>query len=205
MGDPPTTPVQAMELVGGDVCLDFVNTASGREHGVPEEEKLRAYEDLVMWAERVDLVGGERARRLRRAAAASPAEAAAVVESARELREVIHRVFSTPEPSRADVAVLGAWAGRAAAERRLVPAEEGYAFGWPESDALEQVLWPVALSAAELLTSEDRVRVKECAGETCDWLFLDMSRNRSRRWCDMKECGNRAKARRFYRKQRLGG
>src|SRR5690606_34555848 len=75
-------------------------------------------------------------------------------------------------------------------------------FGWPESNALDQVLWPVAVSAAELLTSADRERVKECAADTCNWLFLDMSRNRSRRWCDMKECGNRAKARRFYKRQR---
>lgn len=206
MNGPPTpTPIQAMELVGGDVCLDFVNTASGRENGAPEDEKLSSYGDLVTWAERVGLVGAERAGRLRSAASSSPVEAEAVLESARELREVIHRVFSAAEPSKEDVAFLGVWAGKAGAERRLVAVDGGFAFGWAESDALDQMLWPVALSAAELLTSEERARVKACAGDTCDWLFLDMSRNRSRRWCDMKECGNRAKARRFYRKQRGGG
>ncbi|HUE77969.1 MAG TPA: ABATE domain-containing protein, partial [Longimicrobiales bacterium] len=167
-----------MELVGGDVCLDFVNTASGRENGVAAEEKLGGYEDLVTWAERVELVGPERAGRLRRVASATPGRARAALKSARELREAIHRVFSAAEPSRTDVEILGEWAGKAAAERRLVAVAGGFAFGWPESDALEQVLWPVALSAAELLTSEERARVKECAGETCDWLFLDMSRNR---------------------------
>ena len=74
---------------------------------------------------------------------------------------------------------------------------EGYAFIWPGTDDLARPLWPLALSAGDLLTSADRERVKECAADNCSWLFLDMSRNRSRRWCDMAVCGNRAKARRF--------
>jgi hypothetical protein len=56
----------------------------------------------------------------------------------------------------------------------------------------------IVRSAVELLTSEDRSRLRVCAGEDCDWLFVDGSRNRSRRWCDMSTCGNRAKARRYH-------
>lgn len=193
--------VEAMDLVGGDVAMDFVNTASART-GEQLKERLRTYGDLVTWAERVELVGARRATRLRRAAAAHPGEAAAVLERARELREVIYRLFASERPAPGDLDALGAAAGRAAAERRLEPGEGGYVFGWPESDALEQLLWPVALSAAELLTSEERTRVKECGADACNWLFLDRSRNRSRRWCDMRECGNRAKARRFQARQR---
>lgn len=63
------------------------------------------------------------------------------------------------------------------------------------------MLWPVARSAAELLTSPDAQRVRECALRSCSWLFVDRSRNRRRRWCDMKTCGNRAKARRHYRRK----
>jgi predicted RNA-binding Zn ribbon-like protein len=66
-------------------------------------------------------------------------------------------------------------------------------------------LRPIARSAAELLTSETLSRVRECGGATCTWLFLDASRNRSRRWCSMESCGNRAKARRHYRRRREGG
>jgi predicted RNA-binding Zn ribbon-like protein len=68
-------------------------------------------------------------------------------------------------------------------------------------DALEAPLWPILRSAAEILTSEDRQQVRECAGTACTWLFLDRSRNRSRRWCSMESCGNREKARRHYRRK----
>jgi predicted RNA-binding Zn ribbon-like protein len=69
---------------------------------------------------------------------------------------------------------------------------------------MDQMLWPVARSAAELLTSERAGRVRECASETCSWLFLDGSRNGRRKWCDMASCGNRAKARRYYARHRTG-
>lgn len=190
-----------MDLRAGDISLDFVNTASDRT-AAGLKEKLREYGDLVTWAERVEVAGPDRAKRLRRAAAASPAEAEAVLKRARVLREAIYRIFAGGAPAESDLAVVGEAAGRAAAERRLVAAGAGYRFAWPEGDRLDQILWPVALSAAELLTSEDRARVKACASETCDWLFLDMSRNRSRRWCDMEVCGNRAKARRFNERQK---
>ena len=191
----------AMDLVGGDISMDFVNTASART-GAELKERLIAYDDLVAWAERVELLGPARAARLRRAAGADPEAAAAVLEGARRLREVIYRTFASEKPARIDLEALGAAAAEAAARRTLEPTSGGFAFGWRDSDALEQILWPVALSAAELLTSEEGRRVKECAGEHCNWLFVDQSRNRSRRWCDMRECGNRAKARRYVARQR---
>jgi predicted RNA-binding Zn ribbon-like protein len=87
--------------------------------------------------------------------------------------------------------------------RRLVPEREGFGWTWVESEEpLEDVLWPVAQSAAELLTSDAMERVKECRNQQCTWLFVDRSRNGSRRWCDMKDCGNRAKARRHYARQK---
>ena len=194
-------PVESVDLVGGDVSMDLVNTASGRS-GPQVKDRLTSYDDLVTWAERVHVAGPRRAERLRRAAAADPAAAAAVLGSAKELREVIYRVFTADSPAPADLDALGRAAADAAATRRLRPSTDGYVFAWPDDDALDQLLWPVALSAAELLTSEDRVRVKECASESCNWLFLDQSRNRSRRWCDMKDCGNRAKARRYLARNR---
>lgn len=201
--DDAVVPVESMDLVGGDVSMDFVNTASSRT-GERLKEKLRAYDDLVTWAERVELAGPERAARLRRAAADRPKEAAAVLERARGLREVIYRVFTADEPSDSDLQELARAAADATAGRRLEPTGDGYSFVWPEGDDLEQLLWPVALSAAELLTSDERTRVKECASDHCNWLFVDQSRNRSRRWCDMKDCGNRAKARRFQARRRRG-
>jgi len=126
-----------------------------------------------------------------------------VLRRARDLREAVFRIFARPGTEGGDLDLLADEAARAAAERRLAATADGYAYTWPESDRLEQPLWPVALAAAELLTSaEERSRVKECAADNCNWLFLDMSRNRSRRWCDMKVCGNRAKARRFSARHR---
>ena len=52
------------------------------------------------------------------------------------------------------------------------------------------------------LTSEELDQVRECAGNTCGWLFVDMSRNHSRHWCDMRDCGNRAKVRRYYQRRK---
>lgn len=204
MSDEVDEPVETVGLVGGDVSMDLVNTASSRS-GPQLKDKLIQYDDLVAWAERVHIVGSRRAERLRRAAGANPRAAAAALGRAKELREVVYRVFTADPPDPADLDALGRAAAEATAARRLQPTSDGYAFVWPESDALDQLVWPVALSAAELLTSEDRVRVKECASESCNWLFVDQSRNRSRRWCDMKDCGNRAKARRYLARKRSGG
>jgi len=189
-------PVETMDLVGGDVALDFVNTASGRSDG-PLREKLRTYGDLVTWAERVGIVDARLAARLRSSAADSPRKAEAVLERARALRESVYRVFVDGDTRPEDMALLSKEAGLAAAVRLLVPEPDGFGYAWPETDDAERVLWPVAAAVADLLTSPDSQRVKECAADNCNWLFLDMSRNRSRRWCDMKVCGNRAKARRF--------
>ena len=194
--------VEGMDLIGGDISMDFVNTASGRT-GPHPTERLRAYADLVTWAERAGLLGPERADRLRRAAAEHPVRAGRALEAARTLRDVIHRVFTRTPAADADLEALARAAAAATAARRLEPQPDGgYAFVWPESDELEQILWPVALSAAELLTSKDRARVKECANDSCRWLFLDRSKNRSRRWCLMRDCGNQAKARRFRARMR---
>ena len=198
------TPVEEMDLVGGDVALDFVNTGSSRAVA-PFKEKLVRYGDLVTWAERVDEIGPETAARLRALAAADPEEAERVLRRARALREAIYRSFASiargESAQAADLAILGEGVARAAAHRLLVPTAEGCEYEYSDADALDRPLWPVALSAADLATSADVGRVKECASDNCNWLFLDVSKNRSRRWCDMKDCGNRAKARRHRAKK----
>jgi predicted RNA-binding Zn ribbon-like protein len=89
---------------------------------------------------------------------------------------------------------------------RVTPAKTGFTWTWHnEPGALDVMLWPVVQSAGELLTSAQIVQVRECAGDTCSWLFLDTSKNHSRRWCDMKDCGNRAKAKRHYARSRATG
>lgn len=200
-------PIESFELIGGNLCLDFVNTGSARHVG-PFRERLTGYRDLATWSECVGLISPVEAEALNAEAAERADDADAVLERSRELREVIYRVFSGlsqgQAPAGEDLDVLTREHGQAAPHRKLTcGSEDRVELEWDRSaDQLDQMLWPVTQSAIELLVSDERARVKECATDNCNWLFLDASKNRSRRWCEMRECGNRAKARRHYAKQR---
>jgi predicted RNA-binding Zn ribbon-like protein len=193
-------------MVGGRLCLDFVNTASNRA-GVEPTEHLATYADLVDWCVGAELFGPSEAARLLGEAERRPELAAAAFERALGLREAIYRLCLAvaehrgAEPDALDT--LNAVLADGTAGRRLRPADEGFCWAWADrAEGLDWMVWPLAYSAAELLTSSGIERLKQCTGETCDWLFVDESRNRSRRWCDMRDCGNRAKARRHYRRHR---
>lgn len=196
------------EISGGDLALDLANTVDRRPTADPRE-LLRSYAELVSWGMQAGAVTEAGGRPLVRAAARRPAAAERVLRRARRLREAIFGLFAAiargAAAPPADLAVLNDELPRALSRLRLAPARAGHAWAWDEEDgALDRVLWPVAWAAAELLAAGDRTRIRECAADECAWLFLDTSRNRSRRWCDMSVCGNRDKARRFYRRQRSG-
>ena len=198
--------VHDFDLIGGAVCLDFVNTGSARTEG-PFKERLHDYDDLLIWAERAGVISSAESGALGEFAAAKPTEAGRVLERARHLREAIYRVFSGQargvSPLSADLALLSAEQAAAAANRVLTVNDGRVEFGWrTDTPNLERPLWSVAQSATDLLTASECTRVKECGTDNCNWLFLDASKNKSRRWCEMKECGNRAKARRHYAKKR---
>jgi predicted RNA-binding Zn ribbon-like protein len=123
------------------------------------------------------------------------------------LREVIYRTFSAlaaqRQPTLSDLAALNRALRDALPRLELRPSAGGFEWTWASArDDLDWMLWPIIRSAAELLTSEDLDRVRECAREGCDWLFVDTSKNRSRRWCSMNLCGSRVKARRYYRRRK---
>jgi predicted RNA-binding Zn ribbon-like protein len=201
------TPITAQELPEPAVCLDFANSVSGtREH--PREE-LFSYADLLAWCRSAGVVTDAEASRLAEVAAAAPVAAAAVFARAIALREAIYRVFSAVAAGRpvatADLALVNAELASAQAALQLVARPDGFAWVWPVAPAatpLDRPVWPLARAAADLLTSGHLDRVRECDGVTCAWLFVDHSRNRSRRWCDMADCGNRAKAHRHRQRQR---
>ena len=198
-------PVGSMPMVGGDLSLDFVNTGSGREEG-PFRERLATYEDIVVWGERSGAIDGATAERLVSEAAERPGEASRVLERGRELREAIYGLFTATgggiEVAQGDLDVLNRELVRAS-EQRVVAASGGtLAWRWTADSPLDRVLAVVAAAAADLATGAAVERVKECGGTNCNWLFRDTSRNRSRRWCDMRDCGNRAKARRYYARHR---
>ena len=184
-----------LELVGGCLCLDFANTVSAHVEG-QDREYLSTYGELVAWSRHAGILTGDDADALMSGATRCPDSAAAVLERAIALREVIYRTFSAlaaqRQPTPPDLAVLNVVLRDALHRLELRPSAGGF--------ALDRVLWPIVRSAADLLTSEDLDRVRECAREGCDWLFVDTSKNRSRRWCSMSLCGSRVKARRYYRR-----
>ncbi len=199
---------ERFELTGGRPCLDLANTLEARATPRPRE-LLRSYADLLAWGEQAALLSHGQARRLRDQARRRPGEAEAVRQRALALREAFFSVFSavaaaSAVPPRA-LLVLNAALPGALARLRIVSHGGAFTWGWSAETDFDRVLWPVIQSAGELLTSPARGRLRECAAPDCAWLFLDASKNRSRRWCDMSVCGNRAKARRHYRRERARG
>jgi predicted RNA-binding Zn ribbon-like protein len=196
------------DLLGGRLCIDFVNTVSGKRLRAPIE-RLNDYGDLVAWAEQVGIASPTRGKALRRAAREHPRQGEAILGRAKEFREALFRIFRAvgerARPGEADLAHLNR--ELAEAHSHLVLADRAGRFGWHFSheNELASVLWPVARSAAEVLLNDDPERVRMCeAIDGCGWLFYDETRNGRRRWCSMKDCGNRAKVRRFYAKNKGG-
>jgi predicted RNA-binding Zn ribbon-like protein len=196
------------DLDGGQLCLDFTNTVDWRNTD-KQHEWLNEYQDLLAWGVRVGLLEREVAQRLEQRAAEEPDQARAVLRGARELRELLFRIFNTvieggipgPEDWRAFNKEVQSAMGSAVIEAY------GGGFAWSfghEMGSLEFYRGSVLKAAADLLLDGDRSRLKRCGTPDCQWLFLDTSKNNSRKWCDMQSCGNRAKAKRFYQKSRYG-
>jgi predicted RNA-binding Zn ribbon-like protein len=194
------------DLSGGTLCLDFANTVSNRKIASEVCDHLASYSDLLAFATQARYLPVEFVRKLTAASQYDPQAAGRTLERAHRLREAIYRTFL------------------ACADRRSPPPDDlkliqtmtvaGWKYSWLTKAGLtyrwvlkreratrpDGLLWPIARSAAELLTSDRLKKVRVCEANTCAWLFLDESRNHSRRWCDMKVCGNREKARRHYQR-----
>lgn len=192
-----------LKRVGGAVVLDFVNTADWHLRPVPEEW-LQSYTDLLAWAKGVGALDTARARRLANLAKADPEAAERVLTTARALRESLFRIFLARAHDTmakgADLGLVNLWLSRAAPRRGLQRKGHRLAWTWPQPDKLESVLAPILWSAGDVLAGERRERVKLCAADGCGWVFLDASRKANRLWCSMDGCGNRAKAKRHYRR-----
>ena len=197
------------ELEGGTISLDFVNTVSGMRAGGNPRDRLAGYPDVVYWAEQVGLVSARQAAELYALAGRQPQRAAAAFEEAIRRREALHDVVISAIEGRdtpaAALDAVNAWIADALSRRRFRSAAPGQFEAVLEDDGdLLAFLRPVALDAAERLEQEvSSGLVGICAEREvgrCEWLFLDTSRNHSRRFCSMKDCGNRAKQRRHYQR-----
>jgi len=197
----------ALKLAAGELCLDFANTAEWHASESPQE-RLKDYGSLVSWSREVGVLDDAGERRIRREAATHPAQAVKAWKQAIAVREMLYRVFVALIHGRpidaSDLERLNQTNSDALRHLRMEHEGDGLEWRWAGSPQdLRQMLWPIVHSAADLLTSDRRARLGQCADDRgCGWLFLDTSKNRSRRWCDMGDCGNRAKARRHYQRSR---
>jgi predicted RNA-binding Zn ribbon-like protein len=192
------------EYSGGSLCLDLANTWGDRSD--PANDKLTDIHALLDWAHGAGVIGERERGELERAVHREPEKASSVLRSAVELRDTVFRLGSViaagEKPSERDVASLNAFL-ESVPRQRLCCGDGCCEWEWPERGPdPRQVLWPVVQSAANLVTSDDVSRIRECGAPDCNWLFIDRSRGGRRRWCDMSTCGNRAKARRYYERHR---
>lgn len=184
------------------VSLELANTVHWHASQHPEET-LNSYADLVSWTRGVGLTSDAQARRLMRQARSRPESARRTLERAVRLREAIYSIFTAiihARPVQAtDMDELNAVLMGIGEGARIQSSGTSFVWTWKtDQDDPGSFLGPIVLSAANLLLSEKHRWVGQCADDRgCGWLFLDTSKNHSRRWCDMNDCGNRAKQKRL--------
>jgi predicted RNA-binding Zn ribbon-like protein len=193
-----------VKLHGGSPSLDLVNTVLWR--GTDRvQDVLVDYNALLIWARRAGALSAADASELTRLAAAHPRLAERAHRRVISVRDALHRLFIAlgehRRPAAADLELLKASLVDSIAAATPVDAHGALTWTWEALD-LERPLWPLVQDAHGLLTSETVTRVRRCAADECGWLFLDVSKNRSRRWCSMEGCGSRAKMRRHYARTR---
>ena len=182
----------------------FDGRYTGRARPSPPTIPLRSYDDLVTWSVRTGLVAEADAARLRRRARGDAAGARRVLARALELRDRIYTALRPMaegrEPDEDSLAWLREAERDALASARLGREGASMRWTWPSPERLEDPLRPIVHSAVELLTEGPLDRLKVCGA--CRWLFLDQSKNRSRRWCSMSQCGTAVKQERFVEARR---
>ena len=194
------------QLVADHPSLDFVNTLDYR--GSPEKrtELLASYEDLLCFSEQAEMLTNAEVKTLRKHA--DRAHGQKILREAIILRETFGRICyaialaKTPDPT--DIEILNGFLRRAAVHRVLQTGKGQLSWTWDEPENPLIPLWRLTASSFELLTSPEAAQIRTCESEQCQWLFLDKSKNHSRRWCNMQTCGNREKARRFYQRKATG-
>ena len=191
--------------MGGAVCLDFINTLDDRFSSEPKE-LLTSYIDLAHFAQDSGILSDQQVDRLLEKSMQSREAAEEALTAAIRLREAMHEVFwalirKKHVPAGA-LYVVNQYAQEAARHMNVIATGKGFEWRFEETENFDAAWWPIARSAVELLASDQLQFVRACASKTCEWLFLDESKNHRRRWCDMTKCGNRAKVRNFYTRQR---
>ena len=195
---------EPFKLYAGHPALELVNTLDMRFSG-QTVDLIPTYKDLLRLTTQLQLLTAEQARKLARTVGEE--EARRVLASTAELREARARVLygridgtiDGTRPPAGPLKILEQQFHAAALHRRLLAGESHLEWSWSGVEREAEIpLWMLAQAASDLLVSSDAELIKDCGDPTCRWLFLDVSKNHTRRWCDMKTCGNRMKARRHH-------
>jgi predicted RNA-binding Zn ribbon-like protein len=202
-----SNPLRQLPILGGHLALNFANTVDDPE-GPERYDHAGNYPELVGWAGRIGVLQPDQAEELVAAGRDHPRARSAALQRAHLLRRILNEIFSeiaalnsgqTEDgvrlPVPAQWADLRPFVKEALGHAELVADGATYQMTWPVTARLDAMLWPIAVAAAELLTAPQLSRLKKCAG--CPWVFLDQSKNRSRRWCAMNDCGTHEKIRRY--------
>jgi predicted RNA-binding Zn ribbon-like protein len=193
-------------FIAGALCLDFVNTVGSHTSENPTE-KLSTFADLVHWSKKAGLIGEGKALELLAYAEVNAKKVSNILEEARAFREALFRIFGTlprnKVPHASDVTALNEALRRFPIRLEVRPQGKDFCCAREIAQANDTwLLAPIAWSAADLLASDQMRRVRQCASATCGWLFIDNTKNHSRRWCAMNDCGSQAKARRYYQRKK---
>jgi predicted RNA-binding Zn ribbon-like protein len=209
-GTPKATTL--FDLAGGHPALDLVNSLDNRYRADGPNEMLASYPDLLRFAAESGLLQPQQLHALGEVAGSEAAIEA--LHAVRELREATARVCyalvaeKTPPPG--DIRTLERCFLAADQQRELCwrsplhdpKARANITWQWRRAESNPYLpIWMLSQAVAELLLSDRVTQIKTCDVETCRWLFLDTSKNHTRRWCNMRVCGNRMKARRFQARQ----
>lgn len=190
------------DLQPDPLCVRFVNTVDWRDDPARRDDSLKSYADLLHWAQDAGAISPGIAHKLAQQAKQQPAAAQSSFLRAIIVREALAAVLAAVvqhrQPPPEDLKRFNAALGEAGQHLRLAGNKGDFHLDWDSDNSFERVLWPLVRSAADLVTSSVRQRLRICEGKGCGWLFLDTTRNGSRRWCNMAVCGNRAKVKRFY-------
>jgi predicted RNA-binding Zn ribbon-like protein len=195
-------------MVGERLCMDFINTVSWRESADKRRDWFTSYVKLVDWSIHAEVLTASQAQNLLIEAGENPSQAEETLKQAVELREVMYRIFKSiskkTSPNEQDLAHFNKSVSHFYRSLQVIQDEDQFTLKFKQTEkTLDTMLPPILQSAVDLLVSKSELeRVKQCEGDPCGWLFFDTSRNRSRRWCSMADCGNRAKVRRYYQKEK---
>ena len=195
----------SFDLTAGCLCLDFANTVDKRLSSNPED-KLSGYEELVTFGIQTGVFSHFESRKLLREGRQDKSQATRLFRQAVDLREMVFRMLAAVaagrEVSEADAGTLNNALKKLNAGSLVVPGPGQVAWRWVEkSTGVDRLLGRIVRSAVEVLTSDDIERVKRCAAEKCCWLFMDRSRSRNRRWCEMRTCGSQHKSKAYYKRK----